>query len=396
LSTTKPKTLFDTVIVRLGGEIGIKSAWTRRAYERRLIKNIKAILKHHNIPYDAVLRQQGRIYIKTPHAQEAAQKLTKVFGISSLSPASQTTSKLEDITAQSLLLIKQRLQRQSTFAVKCKRVGTHPYTSRDICQHIGQKILNAFPQLQLKVNLKNPKVTLGIEIREKQAFLFTQTIPASDGLPIGTQPKTIALIKPDPNSTVACWLTMKRGCPFVPIHFAENQNETAIQQVKSICKALLEWSVGSPTKLYVVPHSQNLALLKQKCPSHLLDTVNKRLIYRIATHIAEKERAEAIVTGETIREKPRQALRRFKLRDQALRDYPVHRPLIGLTDAEIQKLAQKIGIQKALATNSTKREVVKPAKDVLPTPKEIEATEKRLPIQKMIDSAIKQIETITL
>lgn len=396
MNTTKPKTLFDTVIVRLGGEISIKSTWTRRAYERRLTQNIRATLKHHNISYDVVVRQQGRIYIKTPHAQEAAQKLTKVFGISSLSPANQTTSKLEDITAQSLSLIKQRFQRQSTFAVKCKRVGTHPYTSRDICQHIGQKILDAFPQLQLKVNLKTPEVTLGIEIRENQAFVFTDTIPASDGLPIGTQPKTIALIKPNLNSPVACWLTMKRGCPFVPVHFAENQNETAIQQVKDICKALSEWSVGHPTKLYMVPHSQNLALLKQKCPSHLLDIVNKRLIYRIATHIVEKEKAEAIVTGETIREKPRQTLRHFKLQDQAIRDYPIHRPLAGLTDAEIQELAQKIGVRKALAANTAKCEAVKPNKNVLPTLKEVEATEKRLRVQEIIDSTIKQIETVTL
>jgi hypothetical protein len=49
LSYKNPEALFETVIVRLGGEIGIKSAWTRRTYEKRLIKNIKATLKHHNI-----------------------------------------------------------------------------------------------------------------------------------------------------------------------------------------------------------------------------------------------------------------------------------------------------------------------------------------------------------
>lgn len=392
----KPRIIFDIVIVRLGGEIGIKSAWTRRTYEKRLIKNIKATLKHHNIPYEAVIRQQGRIYIKTSQAQEAAINLTRVFGISSLSPASQTTSELEDITAQSLLLAKQKLKKRNSFAVKCKRVGTHPYTSRDICQHVGRQILEAFQRLQLKVNLTNPDIAIGIEIRENNAYIYTETIPGPDGFPVGTQPKTVALIKPDLNSPVACWLTMKRGCPSVPVYFSENQNKTAIKQVENICKALFEWSIGHPTKLYLIPHNQNLVMLKRRCPPHLLDIINKRLIYRLTAQIAEKENAEAIVTGETIKEKPHRTLRCFRIQDQAIQDYPIHRPLIGLTNAEIKKLAQEIGIQKALTTKPKKREAIKTTEAILLTLKEVEATESKLNIQKMINTTLKQLETVTI
>lgn len=391
-----PEVLFDTVIVRLGGEIGIKSAWTRRTYEKRLIRNIKATLKHHNIPYENIIRQQGRIYIKTSQAKKAALKLTKVFGISSLSPTSQTTSRLEDITAQSLKLAKRKLQKQNSFAVKCKRVGTHPYTSRDICQQIGQEILEVFQKLQLKVNLTNPDNVIGIEIRQNNAYIYTDIIAAPDGLPIGTQPKTIALIKPDMNSPVACWLTMKRGCPSVPVYFSENQNKTAIKQAKNICKALFEWSIGHTTKLYLIPHNQNLIMLKQKCPPYLLGIIEKRLIYRIASHIAEKEKAEAIVTGETIGEKSYQTLRHFKLQDQAIRDYPIHRPLTGLNSAEIKKLAHRIGIPKALTTTPKKSQAIIPKEAALPTLREVEATEKKLNIQKMINATIEQLETVTI
>ena len=391
-----PEALLETVIVRLGGEIGIKSAWTRRTYEKRLIKNIKAALKHHNIPYENIIRQQGRIYIKTSQAKKAALKLTKVFGISSLSPASQTTSRLEDITAQSLKLAKRKLQRQNSFAVKCKRVGTHPYTSRDICQQIGQEILEVFQKLQLKVNLTNPDIVIGIEIRQNNAYIYTDTIAAPDGLPVGTQPKTIALIKPDMNSPVACWLTMKRGCPSVPAYFSENQDKTAIKQVKNICKALFEWSIGHSTKLYLIPHNQNLIILKQKCPSHLLDIIEKRLIYRIATLIAEKEKAEAIITGETTEQKSYRTLRHFKLQDQAIRDYPIHRPLTGLNRAEIKKLAQRIGIPKALTTISKKGRAVTLREAALPTLGEVEVTEKKLNIQEIINATIEQLETVTM
>ncbi len=388
----KPQKLFDTVIVRLGGEIGIKSAWTRRNYEKRLIRNIRATLKHYNIPFEAVIRQQGRIYIKTSQARKAAGKLTKVFGISSLSPASQTTSRLEDIKEQSLLHARQKLKKQNSFAVRCKRVGTHPYTSREVCRQVGRQTLEAFPKQQLKVNLTNPDIIIGIEIRENQAFIFTETLPASDGLPLGTQQKIIGLIEPNLTSPVACWLTMKRGCPLVPVYFSENQNKNAVKQVKNICKALFEWSIGHSTRLYLIPHSQNLTLLKQKSPPHLLDIINKRLMYRIATHIAEKEKAQGIVTGETINKKPHQTLRHFKLQDQATQNYPIHRPLTGLTHSETKKLAQKIGTLKILAKTPKpqKSKATKPTKDILPTLKEIEAAENKLNIQKIINTTLQK------
>ena len=83
-----PKKLleFDSIIVRYSGEIGIKGAWTRRNFERRLGYNIKNVLNHHKIPYDDAIRKYGRLYLKTLQTEEALKKLFKVFGISSLSP----------------------------------------------------------------------------------------------------------------------------------------------------------------------------------------------------------------------------------------------------------------------------------------------------------------------
>jgi len=385
---------FNTIIVRLGGEIGIKSSWTRRAYEKRLVQNIKATLKHFNLPFETVVRQQGRIYLQTSQAQQVAERLTRVFGISSLSPAVQTSVKLEDITTQALNLAERKLGKRNSFAVKCKRVGVHPYTSHEVCKRVGQNILDAFPELQLKVDLTRPDVTIGIEIRENRAFVFTDIIPASDGLPVGTQPKIIALMALDFFSPVACWLTMKRGCPAVCVHFSENQS--SIQQIQEVCKRLFEWSIGHPAKLYVIPHRQNFALLKQKCPAPLLEIINKRLIYRMATQIAEKEKAEALVTGEVIHEKPRQTLRRFRLQDQAVENYPVHRPLIGLTRAEIKAYARKIGIPQTLIEKLEKTKVIRLKEEYMPTLSEVKAEEEKLNIQEMMDTVMKKIEIVTL
>ena len=162
----KPKPEFDSVIIRYGGEMGIKGAWTRRAYERRLLKNIKETLKRSKLPREGFLRKYGRLYLKTPSATDASSKLSRVFGISSLSPALETTAKLSDVVAKSVFLASLTFKRGNTFAVRCRRVGNHPYKSTDVSAEVGRRTLADLSDLGLSVNLKNPDVILGIEIRD--------------------------------------------------------------------------------------------------------------------------------------------------------------------------------------------------------------------------------------
>ena len=112
-------------------------------------------MKFHNCPVDKVIKTQGRLFVKTEKAEEASQKMLKVFGISSLSPAIEASSKLDDIVEKSLLIANQTLENGNTFAVKCRRVGSHLYGSRDVCRLVGRQILEKFGEKYgLKVNLK--------------------------------------------------------------------------------------------------------------------------------------------------------------------------------------------------------------------------------------------------
>jgi len=76
------------------------------------------------------------------------------------------------------------------------------------------------------------------------------------------------------------------------------------------------------------------------------------MMYRIAQEIAHKEKAEGIVTGESIGEQASQTLWNLKVLNEAARQYPVYRPLIGFDKVETEKIAKRIGtyeisIQKA-------------------------------------------------
>jgi thiamine biosynthesis protein ThiI len=385
--------MFDTVIVRFGGEIGIKAPFTRKQYERRLNINIRASLKHHHVPYSTLSRIPGRLYIRTNQAEETAQKLAKVFGISSLSPAFTTTSDLDEILDASARLASKCFKQQESFAVRCHRVGKHPYTSQEICAKVGEHILSSLQKLDLTVNLTNPKRTLQLEIRDKQAYLFTDVIKGASGLPIGTQPKLVCLLKDDVQSAVACWMTMKRGCPQVLLNITENLSTSANEnkRCEKIAKILMEWSIGFPTRLRTahLNCSDEKALEKQGPELALM--VRKRLILRIAQRVAEATRAEGTVTGDTFGKHPAHSIHCFRILDDAVNDLPIYRPLLGLDDKEITSDAQRIGY-----VNATAKKAQQPHAEAVINLDKIRKIEHELHSEKIIDDAIRSMQITEL
>ena len=80
----------DLIIARYG-EIGVKSSKIRARFERRLVKNIKATFECE------VGRNQGRIYVYPKDFDEALEKLNRVFGVVSYSPAVSTQTDHDEI-----------------------------------------------------------------------------------------------------------------------------------------------------------------------------------------------------------------------------------------------------------------------------------------------------------
>ncbi len=76
--------MFNVVIVRYG-EIGTKARQTRRWFENLLMNNIREALMDENLKYKKIAAKHGRILVKSNEAIKAADTLTRVFGIVSLS-----------------------------------------------------------------------------------------------------------------------------------------------------------------------------------------------------------------------------------------------------------------------------------------------------------------------
>jgi len=387
---------FDTVIVRFGGEIGIKADWTRKLYERRLITNIKAVLKKHTISYAEFVRKFGRLYIKTAQAEETAEKLGRVFGVSSLSPALETTSNLNDILNLSIRLAGSRFKKGKSFAVRCHRVGKHPYTSQDVCRQVGHNILTQLPQLNLRVDLTHPEQTLHVEVREDRAYVFTDTIKGAGGLPLGTQPKIVCLLRDDTSSAVACWMTMKRGCPAILVHFENGMltNRLGVERIKDTAQRLMEWSTGFPRTLYVMQLGRNFQRLSQKHSPELSSLLCKRSMLYVAQGIAKMKNAEGIVTGDSLGKQASQTLHAFRIQDEAAKDYPIYRPLLGLDAPDIEEIAQKIGFEEATFHGVKSKVDVKEAQ--IPTIKLeiIKQVEKEMNIERIVEDALKSLKIL--
>lgn len=389
---------FHWVIVRLGGEIGIKGNWTRRFYERQLIRNIRNALKSSEIPFEKIVHEYGRVYVKTENAVEASHVLNRVFGVSSVSPAVSTSSQLENIVAKSLELADKMLREGNCFAVRCHRVGAHPYTSTDVNREVGKQILTTFEARKIKVDLKKPERIIGIEVRGDNAYVFSDTLKGVGGMPLGTQPKVVCLLSGGIDSPVACWLMMKRGCPIIPVYFDNSPftNEATTQKAMSTARKLFEWATGFPQRLHIIPHGQNLSVFQEKCSKRLTCLLCKRMMYRIAERIAEKEKAEGIVTGESIGEQASQTLQNLRVLNEATQKYPVYRPLLGFDKTETEDLAKKIGtfeisIKKAKGCTAAPNKPATKAKI-----EEVWMAEGELDIEEMVKSSLANSKIIDL
>ncbi len=390
---------FDSIIVRFGGEIGIKGRWTRRAYERLLLQNIKAVLAHKEIRYKGMVHRLGRIYIKAEDdAKRIASELTRVFGVSSASPSVETTSDVDEILHETVKLAEGVLEKGMSFAVRCRRVGKHQYSSMDICRRAGEQILKQLKDRSLKVDLRKPQATISIEVRDEDAYILSETLQGIGGFPLGSQSKVLCLLSGGIDSPVACWLAMKRGCPIIPLYFDNTPftGETTTATALHTARRLFEWAIGFPRKMLMVPHGINLDRIVRETPKNLTCILCKRMMYRIAERIAEAEKAEGIITGEAIGEQASQTLHNLRVLNEAVTKYPVHRPLLGFNKQETECLARKIGtfkipIRKTEGCSAASKRPATKARIV-----DVKRAEQKLDIARMVDESVRAAKTVTV
>jgi len=193
------------------GELSLKSPYVRRQLEDRLVANVQAMFAANGVEC-VVRRERGRLFVHAEDETAALGLLRRVFGIVSISPAGETSSNLVPLTAFVVDRARGLLTAGKTFAIRPRRSGQHPYTSQELARVLGRAVQEAIPGLA--VDLDEPDVELGVEVRGPKAYVFHETAKGPGGLPVGTQGRVAAAVDTR-EGMVAAWLLMRRGCRIV-------------------------------------------------------------------------------------------------------------------------------------------------------------------------------------
>jgi len=113
----------------------------------------------------------------------------------------------------------------------------------------------------------------------------------------------------------------------------------AIETVRRLC----ERAKLQEARVYVVSHAPDLQVILSKCPAKFACMLSRRIMFRVAEGIADRERCNAIVTGDAVGQKASQTLQNIVAADCVLNKVQVLRPLVGMNKQQIVKFAIEIG-----------------------------------------------------
>lgn len=226
-----------------------------------------------------------------------------------------------------------------TFVVRVNRVWNHDFNSLDLERYIWGGLLKFAKDS--KVQLKNPEITVKIDIKDNKIFIVKNIIAWIWGYPIWFQDKVLSLISGWFDSWVSTFAMMKRGCRVDYLFF--NLWWTAHEMwVKQVSYHL--W------KTFSVPHNDArfICVDFEELIKELLIKVNhkyrwillKRYMLKIASLISENY-YYALIKWDSLGQVSSQTLLNMHVIDKASNNL-VLRPLIWFNKQEIIDISKQI------------------------------------------------------
>jgi thiamine biosynthesis protein ThiI len=182
---------------------------------------------------------------------------------------------------------------------------------------------------------------------------------------------------------------MRRGCHATFVHFHAHPftSRASIDKARELVRVLAPYQLGA--HLMLVPFGELQREVTVGVPGPLRVVVYRRLMLRIASALAKRVHARALVTGDAVGQVASQTLDNLSVIDRAAERLVV-RPLVGMAKEEIMADAGRIGTfpisilpDEDCCTLFTPRHPSTRAKAA-----EIERAEADLPIQRMVEAAV--------
>jgi len=327
----------DSALIRYH-EIALKKG--NRPYFTELLKrNLLAAVKDLGTKEIRSLPARLLLSFKTDVPEAAlVERLSGVFGVANFSLVERVERDIESLRARILASVNGR--RFESFRIETQRGDkTFPLTSPEINRQLGAAVQE---KTGARVDLNNAQFTVTVEILPRDAFFGFDRIAGAGGLPVGASGRVAALISGGFDSPVASYRMMQRGCRIIFVHFhsAPYQDKTSQEKVRQLVARLTRHQFQS--RLYLVPFGEIQRRIVAAVARPLRVVLYRRMMLRIAEAIARKEKARALVTGESLGQVASQTLDNMAVIEQAAR-LPILRPLVGMDKQEIIDQSRRIG-----------------------------------------------------
>ena len=303
----------------------------------KLNSNVSKKLVDYNV---SISKNKVRMFIdiKDYNEVEIISKLKEVFGIHSIVVCYKCNKSIEDIN----ILAKELIEKENitTFKVETNRADkSFKYNSLEVSKMVGAYLLKNVSGL--KVDVHNPEITLHVEIRDDNTYLYTKEIKGLGGYPTGIQGKGLLMLSGGIDSPVAGFLASKRGIDIDCIYFDSPPHTSLEAKNKVITLAKKLCNYGSNINLYVIPFTEiQLAIYKNIDPTYMI-TILRRMMYRISERVAKMTKSRIIINGESIGQVASQTLNSMYVINNVT-SYPVIRPVACLDKLEIIEIAKNI------------------------------------------------------
>lgn len=329
---------YSEILIRYG-ELSTKGK-NRMKFVSRLANNVREVLTQWPMVSVKSDRDRTHIFLNGADYNPLSEKLVKVFGIQSFSPAIKVEKNMPALEAAVAELMKKIYREGMTFKISAKR-SDHDFEldSTALNRELGHTVIETIPYA--KAQMKQPDIDLRVEIRLDAAYLSYETIKGAGGLPVGTAGKGMLMLSGGIDSPVAGYLALKRGVEIEAVHFASPPytSPAALQKAKDLAKKLTVF--GGDIQFIEVPFTEIQEEIKNNVPMPYLMTVTRRFMMRVVDEIRARRHGQIIINGESLGQVASQTLGSM-VAINAVTTTPIIRPVVTMDKLEIIELAEKI------------------------------------------------------
>ena len=372
------------------GEIVLKGR-NRSVFYSQLRRNVLGALRDLG-PLE--LRQRGgALAVLGPPdaADELFERARDLLGVSLLHPAVLVAKTPEAVCEAAIEALRGRPG--ETFAVRARRRDKRfPLDSHGLAALVGRAVQDA---LGLGVDLDRPDLEVYVEVDKREVFVYTEKVVGRGGLPVGVSGTALVLLSGGIDSPVAAYRAMKRGlrCDFV--HFSGRPFTGPESIYKAYAQAARLDRFQGRSRLFIVPIGRAQRRIAACGAGRLQVLAQRRLMVRVASALARREGADALVTGDSLGQVSSQTLANLAVVERAA-TVPLLRPLVAWDKSEIVREAEEIGTFAiaSLPAEDCCQLFSSPLAETRGAPERIERLERSVDVDGLVDELVAAAELV--